>query len=146
MKALPFKMNKTIKILIVILSLAILAGAIFGLVKTIKNKQEFELVATMQESDYEIYSEEEININELEEYVPEENNSAIDIEELTKNEVTNSNKTNNKNNNVSKKSGKKYYIKVNYGANVVTIYTKDEEGNYTVPVKAMVCSTRYSDT
>ncbi|MGN1298890.1 MAG: L,D-transpeptidase [Candidatus Scatovivens sp.] len=33
-----------------------------------------------------------------------------------------------------------YYIKVNYGANVVTIYTKDENGNYTVPVKAMVCS------
>ena len=34
-----------------------------------------------------------------------------------------------------------YYIKVNYGANVVTVYTKDAEGNYTVPVRAMVCST-----
>lgn len=33
-----------------------------------------------------------------------------------------------------------YYIKVNYGANTVTIYGKDENGNYTVPVKAMVCS------
>lgn len=33
-----------------------------------------------------------------------------------------------------------YYIKVNYGANTVTIYSKDENGNYTVPVKAMVCS------
>ena len=34
-----------------------------------------------------------------------------------------------------------YYIKVNYGAQVVTIYKKDEEGNYTIPFKAMVCST-----
>lgn len=35
----------------------------------------------------------------------------------------------------------KYYIKVNYGAQVVTIYTKDSNGNYTKPIKAMVCST-----
>ena len=33
-----------------------------------------------------------------------------------------------------------YYIKVNYGANTVTVYGKDEAGNYTVPVKAMICS------
>ena len=33
-----------------------------------------------------------------------------------------------------------YYIKVNRLANCVTIYTKDEQGEYTVPVKAMVCS------
>lgn len=35
----------------------------------------------------------------------------------------------------------KYYIIVNYSSNVVTIYEKDGEGKYTVPVKAMVCST-----
>lgn len=34
-----------------------------------------------------------------------------------------------------------YYIKVNYQANVVTIYKQDNAGNYTVPIKAMVCST-----
>lgn len=33
-----------------------------------------------------------------------------------------------------------YYIKVNRQANCVTIYTLDADGNYTVPVKAMVCS------
>lgn len=37
-----------------------------------------------------------------------------------------------------------YYIKVNTQANTVTIYTKDENGDYTVPVKAMVCSTGYA--
>lgn len=35
-----------------------------------------------------------------------------------------------------------YYIKVNYGANVVTIYQKDSNEEYTKPVKAMVCSCR----
>lgn len=33
-----------------------------------------------------------------------------------------------------------YYIRVNRQANCVTVYKKDEQGNYTVPVKAMVCS------
>ena len=37
-------------------------------------------------------------------------------------------------------NGIPYYIKVNNQANVVTIYTKDENGNYTVPYKAMICS------
>ena len=34
-----------------------------------------------------------------------------------------------------------YWIKVNRSANTVTIYKKDADGNFTVPVKAMVCST-----
>lgn len=34
-----------------------------------------------------------------------------------------------------------YYIKVNYLANTVTIYTKDENNQYTIPYKAMICST-----
>lgn len=34
-----------------------------------------------------------------------------------------------------------YYIKVNRASNCITIYTKDEMGEYTVPYKAMICST-----
>jgi len=34
----------------------------------------------------------------------------------------------------------KYYIKVNYQENAVTIYEKDEDGYYTKPLKAMICS------
>lgn len=41
-----------------------------------------------------------------------------------------------KNNNTSK-----YYIKVNYKSNTITIYGKDENNEYTVPIKAMICST-----
>lgn len=46
--------------------------------------------------------------------------------------------------NVEEKSltGKEeYYIKVNYRAQTVTVYAKDEKGYYTVPVKVMICST-----
>ncbi len=53
----------------------------------------------------------------------------VDLEEEKKNEKNNKN------------SGNTYYIKINYTANVVTVYTKDSDGNYTVPVKAIVCST-----
>ena len=37
-----------------------------------------------------------------------------------------------------------YYIKVNKQQNTVTIYELDENGAYTVPVKAMICSVGYS--
>ena len=40
-----------------------------------------------------------------------------------------------------KYSSSPYYIKVNKTCNVVTVYTKDSSGNYTVPYKAMLCST-----
>ncbi len=34
----------------------------------------------------------------------------------------------------------KYYVRVNRQMNVITVYEKDAAGEYTVPVKAMVCS------
>lgn len=34
-----------------------------------------------------------------------------------------------------------YLIKVNRAANCVTVYAKDEEGHYTTPIKAIICST-----
>lgn len=40
-----------------------------------------------------------------------------------------------------KTGSSQYYIRVNYGANCVNIYTKDNDGNYTKPYKAMICST-----
>ncbi len=39
------------------------------------------------------------------------------------------------------KAGSPYYIKVNKQQNCVTIYEKDKAGKYTIPVKAMACST-----
>ena len=75
----------------------------------------------------------------------EEDDSEISIEDLPEEtqedkEEKNGKDDKNKQQN-NKNSGNTYFIRVNYGANVVTVYSKDEEGNYTVPVKAMVCST-----
>lgn len=56
-------------------------------------------------------------------------------EEKKKEEQKENNKAN------SKPTQNKYYIKVNYGVQVVTVYTYDKDGKYTVPVKAFVCST-----
>lgn len=43
-------------------------------------------------------------------------------------------------------NGATYAIKVNRQENIVTIYSLDEEGYYTVPVKAMCCSVSADDT
>lgn len=34
-----------------------------------------------------------------------------------------------------------YYIKINRRQNCITVYTSDENGEYTIPYKAMICST-----
>lgn len=39
------------------------------------------------------------------------------------------------------KEKKRFYIMVNYSCNTVNVYEKDENGNYSLPYKAMVCST-----
>ena len=62
-------------------------------------------------------------------------------EELEGEVVENTDVTTNKNNNKKAVKEIPYYIKVNYTQNVVTIYGKDENGNYTKPIKAMLCST-----
>ena len=58
-------------------------------------------------------------------------------EEEAKKKSKNEAETNNK----GQTNGNKYYIKINIAANVVNIYTQDEKGGYTVPYKAMICST-----
>lgn len=40
-----------------------------------------------------------------------------------------------------KKTGEPYYVTVNCRMNTVTVYARDDDGEFTVPVKAMVCST-----
>ena len=64
---------------------------------------------------------------EMKEEIPE--NEGATEEQLQKEKVTKISNT------------APYYIVVNYVANVVTIYGKDENNEYTRPVKAMICST-----
>ena len=85
-------------------------------------EEEAIVVPMNDESEGVIEEQEEVEQNE------EENNT----KEQSKNEVKSTT-------NVS--SNSTYYIKINVSENVLTIYTKDENGDYTKPVKAMVCST-----
>ena len=81
-----------------------------------------------------------VGINENEEGEESETNQKNE-EEQTKTTNNSDNKTNTTtNNNTKKVSDLPYYIKVNYKANVVTIYKKDDSGKYTNAVKSMVCS------
>lgn len=72
------------------------------------------------------------NINKDEEAKEEPENEKATEEELKNEKVTSTDST------------AKYYVIVNYSSNVVTVYGKDANNNYTVPVKAMVCSTGVS--
>lgn len=86
--------------------------------------------------------------NEVKEVKNEVNENIISNENQNKknNNENKQNNTLNDKNEVQQSTTKyptgktKYYIKVNYGANAVTIYKKDESGYYSIPVKAMVCS------
>ena len=139
------KNNKKIKrkkvILISLISVLILI--IIGILIYFKaSNKEVETSAQPMEKELvvEILDEEDINnIEELQENTIDENTIDENTEINEKdNNVANQNTSSNIN---AKNNNTPYYIKVNYGAQVVTIYGKDANGDYTVPVKAMVCST-----
>ena len=98
-------------------------------------------VAKTSDVDYQSENEPEIQTKEIPKEVKEEvqeeeteNGAEVEPEENQEPKVTSvSNVTNSKQG--------IYYIKVNLEQNVVTIYSKDEDGEYTIPVRAMVCST-----
>lgn len=83
----------------------------------------------------EIVANETINIEDL----TNEKQSEVSNEEVSSNTTANDKQISSSTEN--NKSSLPYYIKVNYGAQVVNIYTQDENGDYTVPYKVMVCST-----
>ena len=81
----------------------------------------------------------QVNINDLNDVT---NKTTNELEKMNEKELEEANKKGNTiNTTTSTKKQNKYYIKVNYGAQVVNVYTYDKNGKYTVPVKAFVCST-----
>ena len=104
-----------------------------------KNKEVETSAQPMEEEQVENLNEKNNVIEETVENVIDEN---TEINEQDNNVVNKTTNTNNTSSNVNLKNNTNpYYIKVNYGAQVVTIYRKDSNGDYTVPVKAMICST-----
>lgn len=137
MKKLNKKQIKILIVLIIVILLIALGVATFYFIKKLNSKKTMQ-TASMQE---EVFQDEEIeeSTEEIEEI---EDNSEESIENLPEEDIGSLDKTNkDKAKTDTVNNTNKYYIKVNYGANVVTVYTKDKEGKYTVPVKAMLCST-----
>lgn len=143
------KKNTKIIIFIVICIIAVI-GVIFFLhskrieTSTTSELEEQNYSKKIEENSYNNIMNNSVS-NEIENGV---NESIINNENQNKknDNETKQNNTLNDKNKVQKSTTKypigktKYYIKVNYGANVVTIYKKDENGYYSIPVKAMVCS------
>lgn len=134
MKNLSKKQKIIINVSIMCIAVIALGIAIFGLIKTI-NKQKTAETAMIQEETENLQEQQNIVDNS------EANIEDLVAEEQEKNTDGNTTEQENNKNSSTSSSGYKYYIKVNYGANTVTIYTKDSNGKYTVPYKAMVCST-----
>ena len=148
---MKIKINKKYVLAITILIIILAIGFVVVYGKTIEKnrneqvmskkiisqiqKSEKTIILPIEEVNEEVIIEEENNEGELEN---NKENEKIQ-ENTTKNTNAVKNATTNNNNNVTSTS--KYYIKINNLANVVTIYTKDEKGEYTKPIKAMICST-----
>lgn len=123
--------KKKIYIIIsIIIAILIISGIVYLNIK--ENKTIETDGQAMEEENIE---EPEIDGNELNEIAEE--TEPVDENVIDENAVKESKVENEKE---IKENKNKYYVKVNNTANVVTIYTKDAEGNYTVPVKAMICS------
>lgn len=99
---------------------------------------------------YNKLAEASTDIDMSEEWINSKEANIMETNEILTNSIINTEEAKKKNEEEYEKLKKdnkissaadKYYIKVNYGAQVATVYTKDSNGKYTKPVRAMVCST-----
>ena len=135
--------KKEIKIIVLLISiLVIISLVIITTKKIIKNQktEDSKIMSTFSET-----VDEPNNADEESADVAENEDSELEMvnpEDTSWDEEAEDTKVDEKEEKKAKTtSTAQYYIKINYTSNVVTIYTKDAEGNYTVPVKALVCST-----
>ena len=129
------KTKRKILIFVIILMVIMIIAEIINInIKSSKTKKTASQAINEQEHEMP-----DIDLNLTDQNVANEDETepldenAIDENVLNESKVTDEKQI--------KENTNKYYIKVNNQANVVTIYTKDSNGDYTVPIKAMVCST-----
>lgn len=126
-------------------------------VYTIYNNENTKMIQALVDNDVETYGEEEPTevaelgeVEEQEEQIeeqpqeePEEQLTPEELKERQEAEKKRQEELKKKKEEEAKRQAQAYpyWIKVNYVANTVTIYQKDANGDFTVPVKAMICST-----
>ena len=116
--------------LVIVLIIVVIIAIVLSILKSQKSEEtnantKLSDTTKVEQSENEEKDEEQDGEQQLEEIIIDENIEEI-VDETGDEEET---------------SNAKYFIRVNYGQNVVTIYTKDANGEYTVPYKAMLCST-----
>ncbi len=146
--------NKTTEVLVAVgVCTVVLIGLIFFSIGTYNyfydKYDNDKAIETLADKKTEESDETEMTVQLIDpEFIDEENDETEKEEkpeeELTEEEKQKREELRKKQEEERKKleaEGYPYWIKVNYSANTVTIYGKDADGNYTVPVRAMVCST-----
>ena len=124
---------------VMIVTFAILIGA-FEFIQHNRTAEVSSNISTSQtEHTDELKTDNIDNINEVTNDIKEEIENKVDEEKVKEENEKEYEKL--KEENKISSAADKYYIKVNYGAQVITVYEKDENGKYTVPVRAMLCST-----
>lgn len=126
---------------LVIIVLLIACTIIWISIISNKNNQSINTSVESLKIEQELSNEETLDIwkmQEKEENGVEQNNIEKNLIEQNTIEENNAENTVKSTNKADKEI--KYYIKVNNQANVVNIYTKDKNGEFTVPYKAMICS------
>jgi len=116
---------------ITLILLAFIAYEITALIDSINEKRNIILASSM-----ELLTVQENIIQNTNE------NKNKEKKEETKNEEKNENKDKEKKDEPTGSSP--YYIKVNRICNTITVYQKNEKGKYTVPIRAMICTTGYA--
>lgn len=132
-----FKSKKVLMSILIFFLIVLISIGLFICFNNVNKKDEISTEPISMNETFTNELSNEIDITNLEES-PEDI-----VNEITQNDENTivANQKDNNSNNTKKDNTPTYYIKVNYGAQVVNIYKKDDAGNYTVPVKAMVCST-----
>lgn len=129
---------------IFLLSLIVVFSIIFIILLfqvIIMKKSEILEISSLPHIDSEFEIKDIQTINDI---IDETVNDIVNEDQPPAENISMENKTNSSSstdNTHSNESTASYYIKINNQANVVTIYTKDSNGEYTVPYKAMICST-----
>lgn len=123
------------KKLIVIISLIIFLVVIITIIAVITLNPHKRDVVEKKEERVLNYNENNEQ-NEEKNSITKNNDANIIIDDDERNMQAENNVTTSK----PQITSKSYYIKVNNEANVVTVYKKDTQGEYTIPIRAMVCS------
>ena len=115
--------------LVIVILVIILSVSATSMASYLKKKSELASAEAEKEAQNLLNQEELTNTSKM---------SEEELKKLNEKELEEKKKEDKKTTTTTKN---KYYIKVNYGAQVVTIYTYDKNGKYTIPVRACVCST-----